>query len=421
MAYQYFLSYSRENAKDNPYFKDFVVDLNRRIRERLPVAQQPNIAFWDQDDIELGADWKNSLVQALNESKVFLAITSPAYFESEYCGKEWAVFCKRLAARPSSAQAPALLKPVRWIASHDPAQLPPAMQAIQYAVGPSDSIYNTKGLTYLLRRKREYETEYENLLDALADDIAFPGAPGLPSLAIVPQLKDVTPAFPTGRTATGNFGVLDRQPVGLGRGANRIRFVYAVAQPEEVRNVAVPEAYEPAGAGDWRPFFPEDTCPVHVFMQGVVASDLKIASDELACDGNLVTAIEEALRLRQIVILIVDRISLQCRSDFRVNLSKLDCRLDYHWSVLMPGKVPENETEERRAALHSALDEALGRHAIFAPNPLFFRDGIHTAEQLKSAVCEIVIRLKDEIRKRVPIEMPVPAGPSRAILSGPTG
>ena len=34
-------------------------------------------------------DWEHRILQGLRESKVMLAILSPAYFDSAYCRKEW--------------------------------------------------------------------------------------------------------------------------------------------------------------------------------------------------------------------------------------------------------------------------------------------------------------------------------------------
>ena len=51
---------------------------------------------------------------------------------------------------------------------------------------------------------------------------------------------------------------------------------------------------------------------------------------------------------------------------------------------------------------------------------MFYRDGIKSAEELKATLREVLTFLKEEIRKRAPVDMPVPAGPSKSLISGPS-
>jgi hypothetical protein len=60
------------------------------------------------------------------------------------------------------------------------------------------------------------------------------------------------------------------------------------------------------------------------------------------------------------------------------------------------------------------------RHATLAPNPMFYREGIRSAQELQAAVAEVLTRLKEEIKRLAPVERPVPMGPPRLVVSGPS-
>src|SRR5687768_16360897 len=111
MPYDFFFSYTRAN--NDSYLKKFFNDLSQAIRDIRGEPQSTVVGFFDQRDLELGENWDAAIVDALQTSKVFVAMASPAYFKSEYCGKEWRLFSDRLATMAPAR--PPLLKPVIWI------------------------------------------------------------------------------------------------------------------------------------------------------------------------------------------------------------------------------------------------------------------------------------------------------------------
>jgi hypothetical protein len=54
-------------------------------RYSLPVA-----VFLDQTEIKAGEDWSRDISAALSQSLTMVALCEPAYYGSEYCGREWA-------------------------------------------------------------------------------------------------------------------------------------------------------------------------------------------------------------------------------------------------------------------------------------------------------------------------------------------
>jgi FxsC-like protein len=133
-----------------------------------------------------------------------------------------------------------------------------------------------------------------------------------------------------------------------------------------------------------------------------------------------VAEIEDAWRKRQIVVLIVDGWSLQWSADYRSILNQLDRRLDYHWCVLVPRNEKDTDAARLRAQIDAAVGQTFDRHANLAPNPLFYRDNISSADDLRTQLRDVLTKLKEEIKKRAPVDMPVPPGPSKTVITGPS-
>ena len=76
MAYEFFFSYTRAN--NDTYLKKFFDDLSQAIRDIRGEAQNAEVGFFDQRELELGEEWDAAIVSALQTSKVFVAVTSPA-------------------------------------------------------------------------------------------------------------------------------------------------------------------------------------------------------------------------------------------------------------------------------------------------------------------------------------------------------
>src|SRR5690606_14366770 len=55
----------------------------------LRFAGTPLKVFFDTDDIRSMDDWQVRILKGLRQSKMMVAILSPAYFASDYCRKEW--------------------------------------------------------------------------------------------------------------------------------------------------------------------------------------------------------------------------------------------------------------------------------------------------------------------------------------------
>lgn len=413
MAYEFFLSYTRAN--NDAYLKQFFDAVCEVVRDRRGVGPAEPVGFFDQREIELGEDWDTTIVDALQTSRVFLAVASPAYFKSEYCGKEWALFQARLASASGSGQAPPLMKPVIWIPFPGD-DVPPAFGVGQFTFGDPAADHNTRGFKFLLKQLQDYRSQYNNLVEMLATEIVRAAdAHTLAPLHSVPRLKDVPSAF------TQLSPIVGPSPVRTPSGPKHVRFVYLAANPDAFGNARTRDPYEEAGGGDWKPFFPDNRTPVHRLLQNFVSNDdLGFSSDELPFGPSLIAEIEDAWTRRQIVVLIVDGWSVLFNSSYREALRQLDERLDYHWCVFVPWNESDPDSVAKRAEIQETIDRTFDRHANLAPNPMFFRSGIRSTDDLKVALRDVLTRLKEEIKKRAPVERPMPAGPSKTLVLGPS-
>ena len=94
--------------------------------------------FFDREGIQGMDDWELRILTALRQSRVMIAVLSPAYFESEYCRKEWAWFVDRETERAMTGEA---IAPVYTLTVDD---FEPSPEAI-----PDDWPRNLKRRQYL--------------------------------------------------------------------------------------------------------------------------------------------------------------------------------------------------------------------------------------------------------------------------------
>jgi tetratricopeptide (TPR) repeat protein len=92
--YDVFISYSRADNKDG-----WVSALRDAIYEDFKgFSSEPFRIFFDTEEIHIGQDWEQRLLQAVRTSRVLVVCVSRNYLRSDYCRQEWAEF-QRMQAR----------------------------------------------------------------------------------------------------------------------------------------------------------------------------------------------------------------------------------------------------------------------------------------------------------------------------------
>lgn len=411
MAYECFINYTRAN--NDPYLKRFVRDLDEYLRGRRGLASETPACFFDQQNIELGADWDHTIASALAEARSVVTIASPALFKSEYCGRERELFRRRF---PPGGNAPPLIKPIIWIPFSD-IELPPTFAADQFTFGDPAAVYNTKGMKYILKRHLHYRDPYHELIADLGEALIKAAAEHpLPPLVPVPALADVPSEWGPGSGRVVQATIT---------GPKHVRFIYLAFDPNSIGGARSVEPYRDEGGVDWKPYYPDPT-PIHLFAQQVVtAGDLAFTSDAVPFAGNLLDEITRAWSARQIVVIVLDPWSLSwdlqtLRRGYQALLNTLDRQNAFHWCVLLPWNDQDPYLAENRLTIEGVIAQTFPFHGGLTKNPMFYRDGIRSFAELKTALTEVLARLREEIRRQAEVTMPLPIGPSKVVMQSPT-
>ncbi len=83
--YQVFFSYSQSN--ENPYLVQFRNELSEMVSTRCGLNRE-DVLFVDTEALRTGAHWETNIRDALQSTRVLVALWSPHYFSSEWCGRE---------------------------------------------------------------------------------------------------------------------------------------------------------------------------------------------------------------------------------------------------------------------------------------------------------------------------------------------
>lgn len=166
----FFLSYARADSLDDPLLEQFFRDLRAEVRRRSGQPDINSISFFDMTSIQPEQIWSTELRAALSRCRTFVALCSPSYFASEYCGREWGAFVERIDQdRATEIQSGSPLLPVIWTPLR---QAPEALADLQYDHSSLGEEYAKFGLRYLMRLKR-YHDEYQEFLMTLAERIVL--------------------------------------------------------------------------------------------------------------------------------------------------------------------------------------------------------------------------------------------------------
>lgn len=316
----YFLSYARLDAANDPnkYISRFYEDLDNSIRKRKAI-KQGEAGFFDRKGLQTGGNWPAALVDALSTCRTLICMYSPAYFDSDYCGREWHVFNSRSTKTADDVEAPvqtpSLILPVMFLPPDDLDSIPVVLQDIQYADGDYPDDYLENGLLYLMKRDSKREA-YDDFLDTLVKKIVKAtddDQPALPELTPRPNIKLIMSAFHQQPEAPPVVDESKPKPVPAtaAYGPQYAQFVYVAACREEVPSI---QPFAPCidNYGDeslhWKPYWPEER-PVELFAQFIAMRE-RFRYDKISLDTDLVSQIREAQDNKRIVVVVVDTWSL---------------------------------------------------------------------------------------------------------------
>lgn len=325
-----FLSYNHEDDGDDGLVDQLIRDLTDEIRRSVGWSRSD--IFYRDVDVEAGREWPLELVTALRECHVFVPLLSPQYFDSEYCGKEWGLFRRRIDEhRRRNATGPMeMIVPVLWEAESKHFVIPEIARSLQHQT------YGGVGLRRLVRHPGQDEkvryraalvSNAERLIDAAGDrtiDVATDDWG---------DLDDAVNVFESWRNGTR----LARAPeerddtARAGVPSRRVSFVVTAATAQ---NIAAVRGC--AGRYDSKPV---DWCPHEVDKPLVraavsVAQKKELTAFPLNIDDSLSRVIDEAKKEHELVILLVDPWTLLL-SDYRKLVEWYDGRQYLHTAALV--------------------------------------------------------------------------------------
>lgn len=189
-----FASYANEDGRHDSFLKDFIRDLRTEIHQfNLNGSSSPlDCVFYDVASIATGEDWTTRISKALNECKVLVALCSPHFNSSQFCGKEVCLFLQRVKAW-QSANANVNVRciiSVVW----NPSEIPHVLAKYQFLKHPKDKNGNTISLRVLCKIDR-YKDDRTLLIDDLANAIKDAWTQNLTPLQTVPHFDHIPNAF----------------------------------------------------------------------------------------------------------------------------------------------------------------------------------------------------------------------------------
>lgn len=188
----FFLSYARSRYRTEDadrwvgkFFNDLCQDVGHATGMQNP-------GFMDRQ-IPAGSEWPDLLADALSNCRIFVALFSPAYFRSDYCGKEWAAFLKRYQAQSAGLERPSAIIPALWTPM-DIEELPPPLHSMQNVPPGFPPAYAHEGLYGIMKLGR-YRERYKETVLRLATLIKERAAECALAASAIPALDTLRSPF----------------------------------------------------------------------------------------------------------------------------------------------------------------------------------------------------------------------------------
>ena len=413
MAYAFFFSYAREDARQDKLVERFFRELRSEVAKRigLPVEEA---GFKDVDSVPTGAAWSASLTEALQTSSVMLALVSPYYVGSTFCGKEYQVFVERRSRylQANGGANPTVIFPVIWIQPRR--TMPKAISEFQYS--NLDEVR-----TLMMSRSREAYSKY---LIKLASDIVAASelAPPLGRLPQIPPFSEIQNAFDQPAAAAAAAAAPAAQPADAVGPPTAARVIYVAAGANEFASARAQAAAQlsradttPYGKNGyfWKPYLPVlDRVVGELTFDSVRGYEYKPAE----FSKEMLEDLLDQDRLDEIIVLVVDPWTI--RLPAYQNLMKgFDARQPVNSGVVIPWNEEDQENVAADAELAATVRVTFQR--LFSDQNRF-RYRIRSAKDFDDAIKQLLAHLTlnatDILAARVKLK-----GPSLATVSPTSG
>jgi FxsC-like protein len=411
----FFLSYAR--GGDDVYVQEFFNDLCDEIRVLEGLSSSDEVGFFDKGNIQPGHAWSQTLVEALSQCQSFLALCSPAYFLSEPCGKEWAIFQERSRRfQERTGHNRSALIPLRWLPSRT---MPEAAQVLQYVQEPSrgnslSEPYRERGLRQLLRIQRNRD-DYLEFVTTVAERVVDTVLRAqLPAATERVEFEGVPSAFhrPSNLVRSQPWAV---EPTALLPLSDKVYFVVSAPTAEEAAESNLGRTdlqFYGETASEWSPFRP-------VSMESLLNRATRVAANRglaahAATLDELDACLASAQRDNQIVVLLVDPWSALI-DRHRDILHRYDQRLDQPAAVMIPWNRHDEETMTRSSDLAGAISRTFP-YSVRRPISTTFRQRIPTLEAFTAELAVALEESRNRILSSSAVRRPLPRLATAPIL-----
>ena len=424
MPYELFFSYRR--ADFGAPMREFFTDLAEEVRKLRGQDKHETPAFFDQESIETGDNWDTGLLDALQQSRVLVPLYSPAYFKSEYCGKEWWSFQLRREAyaQQHGGVEPAVIKPVVWIPIRKdnkltlPDNVSATVKRVQYTWKEEDSAINQQGLEQMVRLKAGNAQLYWDFVRDFAEQIKDAIEQiALPPLDQMPALADIHSAFSVTQPEVGPAPAPGRPSF-----RRHVRFIFAALDPVHLGAGRNPAPYEDIGGPDWKPFYPDLQRRIGALAAHIVSdADLDFDSDQIELTNDLAGAVRSALKEGKPVVVFVDRWSLYASPDFQNIFRDFDEQNFNNCAVLLPWNPGDPELAANKDNIDQVIRDVLHFRSLYAQSSPYYCKDVGSVDELRETLRVVLNQIQAEMRRNAPVRRAVAGGIARPIVAGPGG
>jgi FxsC-like protein len=368
MGVWFFFSYSGRDRDEN--LDSFRKDLTRQV-SRIQQLDEAQTCFFAERSIALGDVWNEQLTDALRTARVLVAICSESYLASEPCGKEMQACLERVAG----SQGKAAILPVIWRPPER--SLHPAFEKYQFWHDDLPKVYKDAGLEAVITQLGD-QRAYERIVAKLGEAIATAGASHpLPELRSVPAWDGLKNAFA-------------KPPQAANRGLKQALFAYVAASHRDVPSELAARYGDESK--EWKPFHPNCADEVGIIAQDV-SSQQRLFYKDLPVDAQLIKRIEEAETKKELVLIIVDPLTIRVKT-YAEYMRDYDKRYWDNSAVLVPWNPEHGEAE--RDELRKRLAYAFP-HRAAERKSIYYLDSIVSHKNFRQALSNTIVKLRNNM------------------------
>ena len=393
MGTRFFLSYARQDWKDDEFLRSFFDLLVTEVRAQAAI-DAAEVAYRDDANLDMGEQWKAGLPAALAETACLVCILTPTYFTRPYCGRELEFFRQRIARFNPGAP---LILPILWI--------PPSIATPPYPAVVTDlqygknfpPVYGEKGLKAIVRNMGgRYRDQWEDIRDGLVKAIVehpakhpLPAWTDHPALETMPDIFAHDPDHP------------EPAPPSQG-GPGKVRFALCAGSAAELSGVngAYLDRYGNSNA-DWKPFHPPSSRRIRPLLQAI-AAEVNLESDfvDVSPDNpeSLTDLVYQAQKSNTLVLVMVDPWTCRIES-YHVLLKEFDGQNYVNAGTMVPWKDQTREKAEDAQVLMTALEATFPSKVRDARS---FRLAV-PEERFQTELREVLMEVQKEVMRRAEV------------------